>query len=417
MYDADGRGAAGSDLPGCGPLLFAQADRTGGLRQQVFVHVRAKGQASRADIARGLGVSAGSVTALTADLIQSGYLEEIDDQPRDFGRGRPPVALRVSGGRRCVIGIKVADTRHSAVLMDFSGRMVADAALPTPQARKTVAALVDELAMLVDRLLATAGRDLADVAGLGLGISGIVEHDSGQVPWSPLITGRDAPLAALLTQRLGVPARIDNDANVLTLAELWFGSGRDRADFAVVTVEHGVGMGLVLNNRLFRGGRGMGMELGHTKVALDGALCRCGQRGCLEAYLADYALAREAATALDRPIDAPDNDALIDALFQEAQAGNAAAATIFRRAGRYLAVGLSNVVQLFDPALIILAGERLRYDYLYSDAVLREMQALTLAEGRTTCEIATHVWGDLVWAQGAAALALADATEAMLGAC
>jgi len=415
MYDAGARAVSGPDLPGCGPLQSDQPGRTGGLRQQVFVHVRARGQASRADIARGLGISAGSVTALTADLIQTGFLEEIDDKPREAGRGRPPVALRVVGGSRCVIGIKVADTRHSAVLTDFAGHMIADLTLPTPQVRKPAAALVTELAHLVDSLLAEAGQDISHVAGIGLGISGIVEHEAGLVPWSPLITGRDTPLAALLADTLGVPVRIDNDANVLTLAELWFGTGRDRPDFAVVTVEHGVGMGLVLNNRLFRGSRGMGLELGHTKVALDGALCRCGQRGCLEAYLADYALAREAATALDRPAEGTENTALIDLLFAEAKAGNTAAATIFRRAGRYLAVGLSNVVQLFDPALIILAGERMRYDYLYSDAVLRDMQALTLTEGRTSCEIATHVWGDLVWAQGATVLALTDATNAALG--
>ena len=415
MYDAGARAASVCDLPGCGPLLSSQADRPQGLRQQVFGHVRARGQASRADIARGLGVSAGSVTALTADLIQAGYLEEVEDQPRESGRGRPPVALRVAGGRGCVVGIKVADTRLTAVLADFGGQTIADLARPTPRPRKPAEALVAELVALITDLLAKAGRAAADVAGVGLGISGIVEHDTGRVPWSPLIAGRDAPLAALLADRLGVPVRIDNDANVLTLAELWFGTGRDRSDFAVVTVEHGVGMGLVLNNRLFRGGRGMGMELGHTKVALDGALCRCGQRGCLEAYLADYALAREAATALDHPPDAADHGALIDALQTEALAGNAAAATIFRRAGRYLAVGLANVVQLFDPALIILSGERMRTESLYSDAVLREMHALTLAEGRTICEIATHARGDLVWARGATALALEGATEHLLG--
>ncbi|WP_386684573.1 ROK family protein [Loktanella sp. R86503] len=416
MYDAGSRAISGPDLPGCGPLQSGEPGRANGLRQQVFVYVRARGQASRADIARGLGISAGSVTALTSDLIQAGFLEEIDDQPREAGRGRPPVALRVVGHSRCVIGIKVADTRHSAVLTDFAGQMIADVTLPTPQARKPATALVAELAQLVKLLLAQTAHNMDSVAGIGLGISGIVEHDTGQVPWSPLISGRDTPLAALLADRTGLPVRIDNDANVLTLAELWFGTGRDRSDFAVVTVEHGVGMGLVLNNRLFRGSRGMGLELGHTKVALDGALCRCGQRGCLEAYLADYALAREAATALDRPVEGTDSPALIDLLFTEAKAGNTAAATIFRRAGRYLAVGLSNVVQLFDPALIILAGERMRYDYLYSDAVLRDMQALTLTEGRTSCEIATHVWGDLVWAQGATALALADATDTALGA-
>ncbi|MFQ3255134.1 MAG: hypothetical protein ACI9U6_003450, partial [Loktanella salsilacus] len=182
MYNAGARAVSGPDLPGCGPLQSGEPGRASGLRQQVFVYVRARGQASRADIARGLGISAGSVTALTSDLIQAGFLEEIDDQPRETGRGRPPVALRVVGGSRCVIGIKVADTRHSAVLTDFAGQMIADVTLPTPQARKPAAALVAELAVLVDRLLADAGYDLDSVAGVGLGISGIVEHDAGQVP-------------------------------------------------------------------------------------------------------------------------------------------------------------------------------------------------------------------------------------------
>lgn len=416
MYDLGQRTTLGTTPVGCGPALPSQADQTRSLRQQVFAHVRATGRVSRADIARGLGISAGSVTAMTADLIAAGFLMEIADQPRESGRGRPPVALQVVPGTRFVIGIKIADTRHSAVLTDFAGNMLADVTMPTPQARKSAAALVEELVDLAHLVLIEAGHTMADVVAVGIGISGTVEHESGRVCWSPLIAGRDIALADLAAARFGVPVRIDNDANVLTLAELWFGAGRNRSDFAVVTVEHGVGMGLVLNNRLFRGSRGMGLELGHTKVQLDGALCRCGQRGCLEAYLADYALAREAATALDRAAPCSDHAQLIDALSQESKAGNVAAATIFKRAGRYLAVGLANVVQLFDPALIILAGERMRYDYLYSDAVLREMQALTLTEGRTSCQIATHVWGDLVWAQGATALALADVTDQLLGA-
>jgi predicted NBD/HSP70 family sugar kinase len=188
------------------------------------------------------------------------------------------------------------------------------------------------------------------------------------------------------------------------------------SDFAVVTIEHGVGMGLVLNNQLFRGSRGMGLELGHTKVQLDGALCRCGQRGCLEAYLADYALAREAATALHRnPRNLQSPSAMLDALFAQAKSGNEAARTIFRRAGRYLSVGLSNVIQLFDPELIILSGERMQYDYLYADEVLAEMQKLTLNDGRKPCRIETHAWGDLVWARGATAVALTAVTEAALG--
>lgn len=401
---------------GCGPLLPGAGREVKALRQQVFEHVRAAGRAARADVTRALGISAGSVTTLTSDLIAEGFLREVEGPMREAGRGRPPVALEVVPEGRHVIGIKFSDERHTAVLTDFAGTMLADAALPTQPVRKSVDQLMEEMEALVAMLLAAAGRDRADVAAIGIGMSGLVDHDTGTVPWSPLLTTGEAAVKAAVEARFGIPAHVDNDANVLTLAELWFGAGRTMADFVVVTIEHGVGMGLVLGNRLFRGTRGMGLELGHIKVQLDGALCRCGQRGCLEAYLADYALAREASTALGRnPRNLQSPQAMLETLFGEAKAGNHAALTIFRRAGRYLSVGLSNVIQLFDPELIILSGERMRYDYLYADEVLAEMRALTLDHGRPPARVEIHAWGDMVWARGAAALALSAVTDAALG--
>ena len=166
-----------------------------------------------------------------------------------------------------------------------------------------------------------------------------------------------------------------------------------------------------------RGGGGLGLELGHTKVQLDGALCRCGQRGCLESYIADFALVREATTALNWPHHAGQSQTvLLESLHDHAKAGNEAARAIFRRAGRYLALGLANVVNLFDPGLIILSGERMRFDYLYARETLAEMEALVVNAGRRAPAVQTHAWGDLLWAHGAAALALAAVTEARLGA-
>lgn len=403
-------------ISGCGPLLPTASATAKPLRQQIFEHVRGAGRAARADVTRALGISAGSATTLTADLIAAGLLREVEGLPRETGRGRPPVALEVVSEACHVIGIKLSDEVHSAVLTDFSGQMVADASLPTPPTRKSQSDLLDEIAVLIARLLDSSGKQLCDIAAVGIGLSGIVDHKTGTVPWSPLLAEREMDLAAAFVARFGLPLHLDNDANVLTLAELWFGAGRSMTDFAVVTIEHGVGMGLVLDNRLFRGSRGMGLELGHTKVQLDGALCRCGQRGCLEAYLADYALAREAATALHRnPRNLQSPNAMLDALFAQAKAGNEAARTIFRRAGRYLSVGLANVIQLFDPELIILSGERMQYDYLYADEVLAEMRKLTLNDGRVPCRIETHAWGDLVWARGASALALAAVTDKIMG--
>lgn len=402
---------------GCGPLRPVDQPASRPLRQQVLDCVRAAGLIPRVDVARELGVSPASLTALAAELIDGGFLLELD-RPRPEGepvRGRPPVALGVRPGAALVAGIKLSERGHSAVILDFAGGMLADASLPRRRGARALSAVLDDTEEVLDAALAAGGLSRADLRCVGLGLPGVVDHVTGTVMWSPMMDARDVPLRAALADRLGVAAQVDNDANLLTLAELWFGAGRSLADFAVVTIEHGVGMGLVLGNRLHRGANGLGMEIGHTKVQLDGALCRCGRRGCLEAYIADYALVREASTALDLSERATlPTPQLLEQLYAEAKGGNLAASAIFNRAGRYLAVGLSNVVNLFDPSLIILSGERMRYDYLYAEEVLAEMRALTLDIGRPAPRVEINAWGDLVWARGAAALALDAATSAAL---
>ena len=267
-----------------------------------------------------------------------------------------------------------------------------------------------------DAALKNAGLRRTGVAAVGLGLPGFVDNLSGEALWSPLIEEGGIGLRDALQQRIEQPVHIDNDANLVALAELWFGAGRAMSDFAVVTIENGVGLGLVLNHGLYRGGRGLGTELAHSKVQLDGALCRCGQRGCLEAYVSDYALIREARTALNlgtAGVTSP--QVLLEALYDHAKSGNQAARAIFHRAGRYLALGLANIVNLFDPSHIILSGERMRYDFLYAEEVLAEIQAMALQTGRPLPQVEIHAWGDLIWARGAAALALEAATLAAIG--
>jgi predicted NBD/HSP70 family sugar kinase len=410
------------DQAGCGPVLANIAPVPRPLRQTLFDYARAHGKTTRADMVRALGLSAASISSVTAELIAEGFLRETitaplpeADQPRT-GRGRPPVELEVVAEAYHVVGMKLGDLRHTAVLSDFAGRRIAEASVPTRPNRKSPAILVAEARALMDKLLAAQGMQLRDIDSIGVGMAGMVDHVTGNVPWSPMLDSPGIALSTQFQEAFGVPTYLDNDANLLTLAELWFGGGRRKSDFAVVTIEHGVGMGLVLFNQLYRGARGVGLELGHTKVQLDGALCRCGKRGCLEAYVADYALAREAATALDQHASLSESPlALLEDLFSEARRGNEAALSIFRRAGRYLALGLSNVVQMFDPEVVILSGGRMQYDYLYAREVMAEMQAMTLIGARPPARVEIHAWGDLVWAQGAVALALGALTEALLG--
>ncbi len=401
---------------GVGPLIPPLSEGQRPLRQQVFERVRAAGLIPRVQLAKELSVSPASVTTITQELIEAGLIEEVA-APRegDAGRGRPAVALGVRAASHLVAGMKLSDREHTAVVVDFAGNLVADDVIPRRPGPMALGDLLAAVESLLDRVCAKAGIGRAALSAVGIGVPGFVDMAEGMVLWSSVLSERQVPMAAAASARLGLPVTIDNDANLVALAELWFGAGRGLSDFAVVTIEHGVGMGFVLNHRIYRGAQRVGMELGHTKVQLDGALCRCGQRGCLEAYVADYALAREATTALNWGHKEGQSIAvLLESLYDHAKAGNSTARSIFRRAGRYLAVGLANVVNLFDPALIILSGERMRYDYLYAAETLAEMDNLVIATGRPRPPIEIHAWGDLLWAHGAAALALSEVTEGLL---
>ena len=401
---------------GCGPLIPPLSDMLRPLRQQVFERVRASGLIPRVQLAKDLGVSPASVTTITQELIEAGLIEEVA-APRDgdAGRGRPAVALGVRAEAHFVAGIKLSDREHTAVIVDFAGNLIADDVIPRKPGPMTLAELLNAIDTLLTRVCDKAAIQKSALSAMGLGVPGFVDCVEGMVYWSSVLAERTVPLASIAQARLGLPVTIDNDTNLVTLAELWFGAGRGLSDFAVVTIEHGVGMGYVMNHRIFRGAQRLGMELGHTKVQLDGALCRCGQRGCLEAYVADYALAREATTALNwEHKEGQSISVVLESLYDHAKAGNGAARSIFRRAGRYLAVGLSNVINLFDPALIILSGERMRYDYLYAAETLAEMDNLAIVTGRPRPPIEIHAWGDLLWAHGAAALALSVVSDSLI---
>ncbi len=393
---------------------MAVLQRTQG-RRTLLEQIRQSGPIPRIELSDKTGISRATVTTITAELLQHGLIEEVTPEAPDpeHRRGRPRVDLRIRGGARLVAGGKIAHQKLSLVLLDFQGRRLGTLETDLGAPRQDPVALATDLARAVDRLAREAGQSPGGIAGVGLGIPGMVEAETGMVHWSPSLSDRNIGFGRTLTQTLGVPAFIDNDANLVALAERRFGLARDRSDFLVVTIESGVGLGLMIGGELYRGTRGCGAEFGHTKVHLDGALCRCGQRGCLEAYVADYALLREAATLDTVPAEA-DTGTRVQALLSAAKRGDANARTILHRAGRMFAMGLANLVNLFDPELIILAGEHVQFDHLFADEISAEMRKSIVQVDKPAPKVVVHRWDDLMWARGAAAFALDQVSELAL---
>ncbi len=382
---------------------------TAGLRAgntaRVLREVRLRGETSRVDLAEALHLSPATVTAVVGDLLDAELVQETKAAASP-GRGRPRVLLTLNPDARYVAGAKLNDGSLTTAILNFKGEIIAEAAAPFDSQTidgDTLKAKVDEA---LDAALAAAGLREDQIDAYGLGVPGFVETETSLCHWSPVLTGGPVDVGGLLRQRLTCPIFVDNDANLVTLAELWFGLGREESNFLVVTVEHGVGLGVVIDGRLYRGARGLGAEFGHTKVQIDGALCRCGQRGCLEAYVADFALRREASAALQGDVTGLTRAEVLDRLAAEARSGQDIPASIYRRAGRMLGLGLANLVNLFDPALIVLAGERMRNHQLLAQEVEKTLSDNAIVVDRARAPLAVHRWGDGLWARGAGALAL-----------
>ena len=245
-----------------------------------------------------------------------------------------------------VIGVDVGGTTASAGVVDGRGRVLHHRQQPTHGPGGALARLLALAAQVAD----DARRDGHRIAGLGAGVPGIVDAAAGRVSDAhhvPELVG--VFLARLLAERVGAPAVVDNDVNALAVAEHRWGAGRGVRSLVLLAIGTGMGGGIVLDGRLYRGAAGFGGELGHVPVKLDGRPCVCGARGCVKAYVAGADLGAEATRRLGRPTDAAECFAL-------AAAGDAVAESVLEEASEALAAGLTIVVNGLNPELLLLTG-------------------------------------------------------------
>jgi len=381
-------------------------------RAAILDAIRRAKRIARIDLAHATDISPATVTTITADMIKQGLIEEVspEEGKGQARRGRPRVDLKLRADAFLVAGIKVAEATISVVLVNFESTVVHEHKYQRDQVITSVEGFVTQIQKALKATLSGAPQSFANLAAIGIGIAGMVDAKRGFLHWSPFIDKQNLALAELLNDALELPVFIDNDANLVAMAEQYHGDAQHIENFIVVTIESGVGMGIVINNQIYRGTRGCGAEFGHTKVQLDGALCRCGQRGCLEAYVADYALLREASLNT-APFQSQTTEQRLQDLLASARNGEPIAESIVNRSSRIFAMGLSNLVNLFDPELIILSGERMSFDHLYAQDVMEAIQSSIVQVDAEPPKIVIHKWGDFMWARGAAAFALGSVAE------
>jgi len=366
-------------------------------RSLVLNTIRLDGPISRAQIARGTGLSAATVSGLVAELIDDDLIFEREEG--DSSGGRRPVLLSLNPSGGYVMGIKLMEDHLIAALTNLEANVVDSMSVPfsSTEPEEVVQAIGDGVA----HLLAQNEIPSAKLFGVGVGLAGIVDQETGILRLSPIFGWQGLPFGKMVQNKLQVPVYIDNDVNTVTLTEKWFGMARDIDHFLTVTIGRGVGLGIVSNGRLYRGRGGAG-EFGHVVVDPDGELCSCGKRGCLETYVADPSLLKKAKAENDLRKQVR----TIDDLRTLAMAGNSTAKAIYALAGEMLGRGIANLINVFDPQMIILTGEGVKARDLFVETMFRAIQSNTMPGMGPETTVHIDELEDLAWARGAAGLVL-----------
>ncbi|MFD7656509.1 ROK family protein [Actinosynnema sp. NPDC059797] len=310
------------------------------------------GPLSRYELSRLSGLSAATVSNVTAELVEDGLVVEAGSVDSDGGR--PRVLLRVNPGFGHVVGVDVGETGIKVELFDLALTQLAarDHAL-SPSSPGAVASLI---ASSVREVVAAAGIPVSTVLGVGIGVPGTVEQGASAVVHAPTIGWDGVRLEELIRAAGGAwPLYVENGAKTQGQAEMWFGAGRGARHVVIALIGSGVGAAVVADGGVYRGATSSAGEWGHTTIVYGGRPCRCGALGCLEAYVGAEGILDRYRKARGRNLSGADEQSTVAALIAAAGHSRTAARVLDETAG-YLGAGIANLVNLFNPERIVLGG-------------------------------------------------------------
>jgi predicted NBD/HSP70 family sugar kinase len=310
------------------------------------------GPLSRYELSGLSGLSAATVSNVTAELVEDGLVVEAGSVDSDGGR--PRVLLRVNPAFGHVVGVDVGETGIKVELFDLALTQLAarDHAL-SPSSPAAVASLI---ASSVRDVVAAAGVPASTVLGVGIGVPGTVEQGAAAVVHAPTI-GWDAVHLEKLVRAAGAawPLYVENGAKTQGQAEMWFGAGRGARHVVIALIGSGVGAAVVADGGVYRGATSSAGEWGHTTIVYGGRPCRCGALGCLEAYVGAEGILDRYRKARGRVLPGGDEQSAVADLIAAAAHSKTAARVLDDTAG-YLGAGIANLVNLFNPERIVLGG-------------------------------------------------------------
>jgi predicted NBD/HSP70 family sugar kinase len=335
------------------PAQRTTRDLRRGNRATVLRRLYFDGPSSRLDLAASTNLSPATVGNVMSELLADKIV--IETGQVDSDGGRPAVLVKVDPEHAAVIGVDVGETGAAIELFDLNLHKLAAVEKPIRLPQESPGSLVALIAKGVTELMKVTRTSPRRLLGIGVGVPGVVVHDSEEYVHAPSLGWDKIPLLQLLQAALPAPVVLDNGAKTMGRAELWFGAGRDARDLAVVLLGTGVGAALFNDGALYRGSTSSAGEWGHTSVVVGGRPCRCGATGCLEAYVGAEGILDRWAQRTRRSRAKKDQQRQLRDLLDAARTSKPAAEVLDETA-EFIGAGVANLVNLFNPECIVIGG-------------------------------------------------------------
>ena len=373
--------------------------------------LRTRSPISRAGLSSIVGLNRSTVSSLINGLIVEGFVREIGLQAS--ARGRPGMLLEIDPGGGCAVGVEIGVDFISVILTDFIAQVLWQRHTVT-NSQDGQDHIVECAAGIIQQALEIGQERGLRRLGIGLGVPGLVDVRQGNLVFAPNLRWRDVPFRQMWTQRFGLPVFVENEANAAALGEYYFGIARDVRNLIYLSAGVGLGGGIIIEGRLFRGSGGYAGEVGHMTIDSGSELCGCGKRGCWETMVGPRAIIRRVKEALGengaseiRTLVGDDLSRVdVDVVVQAAQAGDLLAKTSLEEVAVMLGKGIANLVNAFNPEMVVLGGALSLASPFLLPVIEETVQQHALAQPQEIVTITASAHGKHACVMGAVALVL-----------
>lgn len=367
--------------------------------QLILNKIHQHGSASRVQIAKETGLTAATVTNLTGELISRGII--VEAEAGASSGGRKPIMLKLNTADYGICSVYISPDYVELAVTDFEANFVYYNSVPAASQADPGAAVK----IIADEYRKAVQHTERRVVAVGVGLHGIVDHDSGTSVFAPNLEWKNVPVVQLLRQHIDVPVFADNDVKLMAKGEMWYGAARGVSDFVYLYVGDGIGGAIVIDGRVYRGtGNGSG-EIGHCTVDGSGEICSCGNRGCLQTKASKRAM-MSAVRKLSGDSLWSSRIADCDSLAAACLEGNPVAVAVMNDEAKYLAIGVTTLINLFNPKLVVVDSDIKDFDKAVMDSLKKEVAARKMKFFDNICDIEYSHLTESAVIKGATAMVL-----------